>query len=99
LVAYSVKGLRDQNNLPRKRLYRLSSSFFAQTLLNTDSYTAITRARRRVFLVGQKSALFIAIHRNKTGKRNTLLGQRIVRYQEEMSGTEAAGQTKMKRAG
>jgi len=43
-------------------------------------YTAITRAKRRVFLVGQKSSLFIAIHRNKTSKRNTMLGQRIQRY-------------------
>lgn len=43
-------------------------------------YTAITRAKRRVFLVGQKSSLMIAIHRNKTSKRNTMLGQRIERY-------------------
>ncbi|MDR1205188.1 MAG: hypothetical protein LBL26_06860, partial [Peptococcaceae bacterium] len=43
-------------------------------------YTAITRAKRRVFLVGQKSALIIAIHRNKISKRNTLLGQRIEKY-------------------
>ena len=43
-------------------------------------YTAITRAKRRVFLVGQKSSLFIAINRNRTGSRNTLLGERIIRY-------------------
>lgn len=43
-------------------------------------YTAITRAKRRVLLVGQKKSLYIAIHTNKIAKRNTLLGQRIVRY-------------------
>lgn len=43
-------------------------------------YTAITRAKRRVFLVGQKDVLFMAIHRTKIDKRNTLLGQRITLY-------------------
>ncbi|MEA4848294.1 MAG: AAA family ATPase, partial [Clostridiaceae bacterium] len=43
-------------------------------------YTAITRAKRRVFLVGQKDVLFMAIHRTKIDKRNTLLGQRIALY-------------------
>jgi exodeoxyribonuclease V alpha subunit len=46
-------------------------------------YTAITRAKRRVFLVGQKSSLIIAIHRNKISKRNTMLGQRINQYYKE----------------
>ena len=43
-------------------------------------YTAITRAKRRVFLVGQKGMLFMAIHKNDTGQRNTLLGERIGKY-------------------
>ena len=47
-------------------------------------YTAITRARKRVYLVGQKSSLFLAIHRNKISKRNTMLGQRIKRYYQAM---------------
>lgn len=50
-------------------------------LLNRNLlYTAITRAKKRVRLVGQKKSLFIAIHTNKIAKRNTLLGQRIVQY-------------------
>lgn len=44
-----------------------------RNLLNT----AITRARRRVLLVGQKKALYIAIANNKKGKRKTLLAERI----------------------
>ncbi len=43
-------------------------------------YTAITRARRRVILVGEKGMLFMAIHKNDTGKRNTMLGERIGKY-------------------
>ena len=40
-------------------------------------YTAITRAKKKVILVGQKRALFTAIHRNDAIKRNTVLGMRI----------------------
>lgn len=43
-------------------------------------YTAITRAKRRVLLVGQKKSLYIAIHTNRITRRNTMLAQRIVRY-------------------
>jgi len=42
-------------------------------------YTAITRAKKKVILVGQKQALYMAIHKNDIDKRNTLLGERIVR--------------------
>jgi exodeoxyribonuclease V alpha subunit len=42
-------------------------------------YTAVTRAKRRVYLVGQRKALFLAIHKSKTDKRNTMLGERILR--------------------
>ena len=40
-------------------------------------YTAVTRAKRRVYLVGEKRALYMAIHSNSKGKRNTMLGERI----------------------
>ena len=40
-------------------------------------YTAITRAKEKVILVGQKDALFTAIHRADESKRNTVLGQLI----------------------
>ena len=43
-------------------------------------YTAVTRAKTKVMLVGQKSALLTAIHRNGNNKRNTLLGHRIRLY-------------------
>ena len=43
-------------------------------------YTAITRAKNKVILIGQKGMLIMAIHKNETGKRNTMLGERIGKY-------------------
>lgn len=43
-------------------------------------YTGITRAKKRVILVGQKQVLFMAIHRNEISKRHTMLGERIRMY-------------------
>lgn len=43
-------------------------------------YTAITRAKKRVILVGHKKALYMAIRKSSNGKRNTLLGERITLY-------------------
>lgn len=43
-------------------------------------YTGITRAKKKMILVGQKSILFMAIHRNMISKRNTHLGERICLY-------------------
>ena len=56
-------------------------------------YTAITRAKRRVILVGQKKALFIAVRKTGKGKRNTLLAERMRLYQRAILGqqTQDAG--------
>ena len=43
-------------------------------------YTAITRAKARVVIIGQKQTLFMAIHKEEIAKRNTLLGERICLY-------------------
>lgn len=59
-------------------------------------YTAITRAKSRVILVGQKGMLFMAIHKNDTGQRNTMLGERIVKYLNALAAYE---QKKIKKAG
>ena len=56
-------------------------------------YTAVTRAKRRVILVGQKKALFMAIAKSRTGKRNTLLGERIRLYQQALEGKKNADET------
>ena len=50
-------------------------------LLNRNMiYTAITRAKQRVILVGSKKTLYIAIHKTKIDKRNTWLGARVRQY-------------------
>ena len=41
-------------------------------------YTAITRAKKKVILVGEKNVLYMAIHKNEITKRNTRLGERIL---------------------
>lgn len=48
-------------------------------------YTAVTRAKRKVILVGQKDVLFMAIHRHKIDRRNTKLGERICLYYQAFS--------------
>lgn len=48
-------------------------------------YTAVTRAKRKVILVGQKDVLFMAIHRYKVRQRNTNLGERIGLYYKAFS--------------
>ena len=42
-------------------------------------YTAVTRAKEKVVLVGEKWVLFQAIHK-EAEKRNTMLGERICKY-------------------
>lgn len=43
-------------------------------------YTAVTRAKAKVYIVGEWEAVCQAIHTNDSGKRNTALGERILNY-------------------
>ncbi len=43
-------------------------------------YTAISRAKSKVILIGQRQAVFTAIHRADVDKRNTVLADRITAY-------------------
>lgn len=43
-------------------------------------YTGVTRAKKKVILIGEKTVLFMAIRKSNNSKRNTLLGQRIRLY-------------------
>ena len=40
-------------------------------------YTAVTRAKNRVILVGQRQAIYMAVNKTETDQRNTQLGKRI----------------------
>jgi len=61
-------------------------------------YTAVTRAKTRVILVGQKKALFMAIHKCSKNKRNTLLGERITLYLQSLC-RKTTPEQKLKNAG
>jgi exodeoxyribonuclease V alpha subunit len=52
----------------------------ARMLTRSLVYTAITRAKAKVILVGQIGMLYMAVHKDDTGKRNTQLGRRIALY-------------------
>jgi len=55
-------------------------------LLNRNLlYTAVTRAKGRVLLVGQKKALYIAVSKTRKGKRNTLLAERIQLFHQDLA--------------
>lgn len=43
-------------------------------------YTAISRAKEKVILIGQRQAVYMAIHRSDVDKRNTVFADRIVTY-------------------
>ena len=43
-------------------------------------YTGITRAKQKVYLVGEKKAITVAIKQESTGTRNTILAERIRYY-------------------
>ena len=61
-------------------------------------YTAVTRAKEKVILVGEKRALFMAIHRADTSKRNTMLGKRIQLYAKAYAKTAELFQEELKDA-
>lgn len=52
-------------------------SSFGRQLQRNLIYTAVTRAKQKVFLVGQVQALSRAVQSNKQSSRNSALGQRI----------------------
>ena len=46
-------------------------------------YTGITRAKKTVYLVGDWRAVCQAVHNDDSGRRNTILGERIVRFYQQ----------------
>ena len=50
---------------------------FGRQLQRNLFYTAITRAKQKVFMVGTASAIARAVHNNKADLRNSLLSSRI----------------------
>lgn len=52
---------------------------FYKMLRRNILYTAVTRAKVKVAIVGSKKAIYMAVHNTECDKRNTKLGERIVK--------------------
>lgn len=75
-LAYATTIHKSQGSEYECVILPILSSFYVM-LQRALIYTAITRAKKKVILVGQKKALFMAIHKNSSVKRYTWLGKRI----------------------
>ena len=53
-------------------------------------YTAISRAKKKVILIGQRQSVYMAIHKNDVDKRNTVLADRITVYFDRASNVRAS---------
>lgn len=61
-------------------------NYFSIQLQRNLLYTAITRAKKKVFILGHKKALFQAINNNNVSKRNTILSSRILNSLHDIKG-------------
>lgn len=52
---------------------------FYKMLRRNILYTGVTRAKEQIAIIGSKKAIYIAIHNTECDKRNTQLGQRLVK--------------------
>lgn len=59
------------------------------------AYTAITRAKVKLYMIGERDALFLAISRNDVDARNTLLADRITSYHRQLQAKTVAVQTSL----
>lgn len=89
--AYAVTVHKSQGSQYEAVIIPLPGEFSIMMRRNLI-YTAIIRAKKKVILVGQKKMLFMAIHRNDTAKRNTMLGKRILAWIRKLEERRAATQ-------
>ena len=57
---------------------------FYKMLRRNILYTAVTRAKEKVVIVGNKKAIYMAIHNTESDNRNTRLGERVVREYNQL---------------
>ena len=78
-LAYAITVHKSQGGQAPIVIMPVSTSHYIMLARNLI-YTGITRAEKKVVLVGTKKALNIAVRNNKIAKRNTKLTERIVTY-------------------
>ena len=76
--AYAVTIHKSQGSEFDTVIIPLFKSFYIMLKRNLI-YTAITRARKKIIIIGQKAAVAIAVYTNDIEKRNTALAERIKR--------------------
>ena len=76
VLSYATTIHKSQGNEFNAVVIPLSMSHFIMLQRNLI-YTAITRAKQRLFLVGQRKALAVAIHNANTRLRNTQMMKRL----------------------
>ncbi len=75
-LAYSITIHKSQGSEFKSVIIPMMKSFYIMLKRNL-LYTAVTRAKSKVILVGQRAAVFMAVNKTETDKRNTQLGRRI----------------------
>ena len=89
--AYAITAHKGQGSEYSVVIIPVLSCFRRHTLKRNLYYTAITRAKRRVILVGSKQAFSQAIRAGRSKKRNTLLSYRLKKaFAEYWDKNEAA---------
>lgn len=86
-LAYALTIHKSQGSEYASVILPMLPSFYKMLSRNL-LYTAITRAKKRVILVGKKKALYMAVHQDRSDDRNSLLANRIERLfysREEIS--------------
>ena len=64
---------------------------FYKMLRRNILYTAVTRAKAKVVIVGSKKAVYMAVHNTESDNRNTRLGERVVKEYNLLLEEKAAG--------
>ncbi len=82
-LAYAITIHKSQGSEFSTVIIPMLKSYYIMLRRNLV-YTAITRAKKKVILIGEKQALMMAIHKNDSAKRNSLLGERIKQYVETL---------------
>ena len=81
--AYAVTIHKSQGSEYDTVIIPILNAFYIMLKRNLI-YTAVTRAKKKVILVGQKQALAIAIGTNDIDRRNTALADRIKRFYADL---------------
>ncbi len=76
ILAYAMSVHKSQGSEYKIVILPLTAGHFIMLQRNL-LYTAVTRAKEKVIILGTKKALFTAVQNNRTQKRYTLLAERL----------------------